>query len=162
MYKLVATIILRNGVGGRMATAPHYNKNVSILLSDIVGEINYATGNFIGDNSEPLLCKLEDRSCFNTGLSTVILHEDPLMRRVTEIIDRVVEAAIYNIWVPQYWNNYKLLSRKIATVHLLDGYYSFNLYHIQPAFYFLLIGWCLSALCFMVEIFYNRVLSKRK
>jgi len=25
MYKLVAAILLGNGVGGRMATAPHYN-----------------------------------------------------------------------------------------------------------------------------------------
>jgi len=27
MYKLVAAILLDNGVGGRMATAPHYNSN---------------------------------------------------------------------------------------------------------------------------------------
>ena len=27
MYKLVAAILLGNGVGGRMATAPHYNIN---------------------------------------------------------------------------------------------------------------------------------------
>ena len=38
----------------------------------------------------------------------------------------------------------KLGSRKIALVHLLDGYYSFKLYHMQPAFYLLLIGWWLS------------------
>ena len=27
MYKLVAAILLGNGVGGRMATAPHYTTN---------------------------------------------------------------------------------------------------------------------------------------
>ena len=26
MYKLVAAILLGNGVGGRMATAPHYSR----------------------------------------------------------------------------------------------------------------------------------------
>jgi len=31
MYKLVAAILVGNGVGGRMATAPHYNTVVVIL-----------------------------------------------------------------------------------------------------------------------------------
>ena len=139
-----------------------YHKNVSILLSDIVAKINYATGNFIGENSEPLLCKLEDGSFFKSGQSMLMFNGDPLMRRVNEIIDRVVEAGIYKNWISQYLNHHKLLSRKIALVHPLDEYYSFNLYHMQPAFYLLLMGWCVSALCFIVEMFFNRILSKRK
>jgi hypothetical protein len=82
------------------------------------------------------------------------------MRRVTEIIDRVVEAGIYNYWIPQRIPLHKLLSPKIAIVHLLDWYYRFNLYHMQPVFYLLLICWCISALCFIFEVLYNRVLSK--
>jgi hypothetical protein len=92
----------------------------------------------------------------------VMLHGDPLMRRVSEIIDRVVEAGLYNYWISFSTNILKLLSRKIAIVNPLDGYYSFNLNHMQPAFYLLLMGWCLCAICFMVELLYNRVLSKRK
>jgi hypothetical protein len=87
---------------------------------------------------------------------------DPLIKRVTEIIDRVVEAGIYNYWISKRMNKIKLEARKIAIVHPLDGYYSFNLYHMQPAFYLLLMGWCLSAICFIVELFYNRVLSNRQ
>jgi len=30
MYKLVAAILLGNGVGGRMATAPHYKGNLQV------------------------------------------------------------------------------------------------------------------------------------
>jgi hypothetical protein len=56
----------------------------------------------------------------------------------------------------------KLLSRKMSLVHPLDGYYSFNLYHMQSAFYLLWMGWCLSALCFFGEVFYNRFLSRKK
>ena len=138
-----------------------YQKNVSNLLSDILFEMNYASGDLIGENSKPLLCKLEDGVVLNFGHSMIMFHGDPLMRRVTEIIDSVVEAGIYNYWVSQFLNNYKLLSRKIALVHPLDEYYSFNLYHIQPAFYLLLMGSCLSVFCFMVEMFYNRLLCKR-
>ena len=138
-----------------------YQKNVSLLLSDIVAERYYAGDFFIGENSESSLCRLEDSVVLNPGISMVMFHGDPLLRRVTEIIDRVVEAGIYNYWISLNLIEYKSFSRKIVIVHPLDGYYSFNLYHMQPAFYLLLIGWCLSALCFMVELFYNRVLNKR-
>jgi hypothetical protein len=138
-----------------------YQKNVSILLPDIVAELYYAGGYFIGENSETSLCRLGDRVVLTYGISMVMFHGDPLLRRVTEIIDRVVEAGIYNYWISLILNEYKLFYRKIAIFHPLDGYYSFNLYHMQPVFSLLLMGWCLSALCFVVEMFYNRVLSKR-
>jgi len=139
-----------------------HQKNVSVLMSDIAAEIDYAKGDYVGENSESLLCSLEDGAVFNTALTMLMIHADPLMRRVTEVIDRVVEAGIYNHWTSLRMHSLKVRSRKIAIVDRLGGYYSFNLYHMQPAFYLLLMGSCLSALCFMVEIFYNRVLNKRK
>ena len=84
------------------------------------------------------------------------------MRRVIEIIDRVVEAGIYNYWISQYLHNFKVETREISLVHPLGGYQSFNLYYMQPAFYPLLIGWCLSAVCFMFKFLYNRVVRKKK
>ena len=137
-------------------------RNLAIFLSDAVAEIHYARGYFVGENSEPLMCSLEDGVFYNCALSMVMLHADPLMRRVTHIIDRVVEAGIHKYWVSLCFNWLKIKSRKIAIVSSLDGYYSFNLYHLQPAFYLLLMGWCLSVLSFIVEVLYYRVLSKRK
>jgi hypothetical protein len=139
-----------------------FQKNVSILLSDIVAERFYANGLLFGENSEPLLCRLEDGVVFKHGLSMIMFHGDPLMKRVTEIIDRVVEAGLYNFWISLNMNMDKLSSRKIAIVNPLDEYYSFNLYHMNPAFYLLLMGWCVSVICFMVELLYNCLLSKRK
>ena len=138
-----------------------YQKNVSILVDDTVAEQNYAVGGYVGESSELLLCKLEDGVALTTGLTMLMFHGDPLMRRVNEIIDRVVAAGLYNYWISLRMYCIKLLSRKIAIVHPLDGYYSFNLYHMQPAFYLLLMGWCLSALCFMVELLFNRLLRNR-
>jgi hypothetical protein len=57
-----------------------YQKNVSILLVDISAEILYAIGEFVGDNSELLLCKLEDGVVFITGLTMLMFHGEPLMR----------------------------------------------------------------------------------
>jgi hypothetical protein len=138
-----------------------YQKNVSILLSDIFVELHYAYGDFVGENSEPLVCRLEDGVVFNTGLTMIMLYGDPLMRRVNEIINRVVEAGLYNYWISVIMNNYKIKSHKIVIVHPLDRYYSFKLYHMQIAFYLLFMGWCISVFCFVIEVLCNRVLSKR-
>jgi hypothetical protein len=90
----------------------------------------------------------------------LMLHGDPLMKWVNKIIGRVVEAGLHKFWESLRMDLYKIYSRKIALVHPLDGYYSFNLYHMQPAFYLLLMGWCLSALSFTFEVLYNYLLSK--
>jgi hypothetical protein len=121
----------------------------------------YADGYFFGDNSEPLVCKLEDGVFLQGGLTMRMLRGDPLLRRVSEIIVRVFEAGIYNYWITLHIYGEKILLHKISLVHPLDGYYSFNLYHTQPAFYLLFMGWCLSVLCFVVEFLCSRVLSKR-
>jgi len=91
----------------------------------------------------------------------IMFHGDPLIRRFNEIIDRVIEAGLHKFWENIQMSVYKKYNPKRVIFHLLDEYYSFNLYHMQPAFYLLLMGWCLSAFCFMVEVLYNRLLSKR-
>jgi hypothetical protein len=85
---------------------------------------------------------------------------DPLMKRVNEIIGRVVEAGIYNYWMSLFFHWIKLQSQKIPIVQPLDEYYSFNLYHMQPAFYLLLMCWCVSVICFMFEVLHNLILRK--
>jgi hypothetical protein len=135
-------------------------QNASFLFDDLYADEIYAGGGFVGENSEPLVCRLEDGLVFSTGLKMIMFHGDPLMKRVTEIVDRFVEAGLYKYWISQRMYLLKLGSRKIALIHPLNGYYSFNLYHTQPAFYLLLMGWCISALCFVIELLCN--LSKRK
>ena len=54
------------------------------------------------ENSEPFLFSLKEGIVYNYGVSMIMLQGDPLMRRVPEIIDRVVEAGLYNFWISQY------------------------------------------------------------
>jgi hypothetical protein len=137
-------------------------KNLSFLILDSLAEFHYAVGNFIGENSEPFLCPLEDGVMYSTGLTMVMFLGDPLLKRVNEIIFRVVEAGLYNFWISQRLHLFKIYYKKEKIVQQLDEYYSFNLYHMQPAFYLLLMGWCLSALCFIFEVLYNQLFNKRK
>ena len=41
MYKLVAAILLGNGVGGRMATAPHCNMNLCTFREETKAQWRY-------------------------------------------------------------------------------------------------------------------------
>ena len=132
------------------------------MFSDLDIELFFASGNNLGEFSESLVCRLVAGVLHNEGLGMITLKGDPLMRKVNEIIDHVVEPGLYNYWISLDIHELKCLSRKITLVHPTDRYYSFSLYHMQPAFYLLWMGWCISAICFMVEVFYNRVLSKRK
>jgi hypothetical protein len=91
-----------------------------------------------------------------------MFHADRLMKRPNVFIDPVVESGIYKHWSFLIMNHHKIKPQNMAIDHTLDGYYSFNLYHIQPAFYLLLMGLCLSVLCFVIEVLCDRVLSKRK
>ena len=137
-----------------------YQKNILILLLEINVEFLYAMGDLVGKNSKPLLCRLEDGVFFPVSPTTMMFRGDPLLRRVNGIIDRLVEAGLYNYWNSLEVNRRKIEIGKIAIIQPLDEYYSFNLYHMQSAFCLLLMAWCFSALCFMVEVLYNCVLRK--
>ena len=91
-----------------------------------------------------------------------MFHGDQLLRRVTEIIDRVVEAGLYTFWISLRIHGLKLCSQKIAIFQPIDEYYSFNLYYMQTAFYLLLFGWCLSGLCFIFEVMYSCLFRKKQ
>jgi hypothetical protein len=107
-----------------------------------------------------MLCKLEDALVCPASLTMMMFHGDTLMKRLNDIIDRVVEAGLYNYWISIQFNSYKISSRIIILVRQINGYYGFYLYHLQTVFNLLLIVWCLSALCHLFEVLYNRVLNK--
>jgi hypothetical protein len=131
-----------------------------VYLFDMVAEGIYSIGNSFGENSELLLCRLENGVVFSFRRSMIKCHGDQLLKRVTVIIDRVDEAVIHNYWISLRMKLCKSLPRKIDLVHLLDGCYSFNLVYMQSAFYLLWMALCLSSLFFVVDFMYNNVFIK--
>jgi hypothetical protein len=130
-----------------------YHKNVSVYLSDNEFETVSRNGGFSGENGEPLLCRIDDGVIFNLRSVMLMFYGEPLLKRINDAFDRVVEAGLYNYWFSLFVEVYKIGYYKIPIFNPLDEYYSFNLYHMQPAFYLLLIGLCLSAFCFVIEVF---------
>jgi hypothetical protein len=137
-----------------------YHKNVSVLFSDFSFETSYINGSLSGENGEPLLCKVNDGVLFITEFVMLMFYGDPLLKRINDIFYRVVEACLYNDWISLLLNGERIRHQKIAIVHPLDEYYSFSLYHMQPAFYLLLMGLCLSVFCFVFEVVCFRLLNK--
>jgi hypothetical protein len=130
-----------------------FYKNVSVFLSDYYFEIQSYTGGFVGGNGEPLLCRIDDGVFLNVGSVMIMFYGEPLLERINNIFGRVLEAGLYKFWLSEFVNDYKIAYQQIAIVNPLEEYYSFNLFHMQPAFYLLLIGLCLSVFCFVIELF---------
>ena len=81
-------------------------------MSDLSSEEFCAVGVSFWEKSEPLVCKLEDGLFPQTSLTMVMFHADPLMRRVTEIIDHVIEAGLYEYWISLCLHKRKLYSQR--------------------------------------------------
>jgi hypothetical protein len=139
-----------------------YNKNVSVFMSDQIFQYESSQFRYVGGNGEPLFCGIDDGMYLNGQSVMIMFYGEPLLKRVNEIFGRVVEAGLYKFWLSQYTNLYKVLYRSIPIVNPLDEYYSFNLHHMQPAFFLFLIGLCLSAFYFVIELFCYRLLNKGK
>jgi H+/Cl- antiporter ClcA len=106
------------------------------------------------------MCRLEDGVVYSSFPSILMSPEDPVLERFTEIFNRFFETDLYNSWISMFMRLIKVVSSKVATGQPVAGYYSFNLYHMQPAFYLLLMGWCLGAFSLMLEVLYNCLLIK--
>jgi hypothetical protein len=139
-----------------------YYKNVSVFLSDYEFQIQSDNGGHVGGNGEPLLCRIDDGVFYNIQSVMVMFCGEPLLNRVNEIFGRVVEAGLYTFWLSEFVNQYKILFQNIAIFDPLDEYYSFNIYHMQPAFYLLVMGLCLSVFCFVIELVCYRLLNERR
>jgi hypothetical protein len=133
---------------------------VSVFVPDFVFDLVSHKGVLVGENGEHLLCRIDDGVFLNTQSVMIMFYGEPLLKRVNEIFGRVVEAGLYNCWKSQTLNEFKIDRHHIAIVNPLDEYYSFRLYHMQPAFYLLLFGLCLSVFCFVIELFCYRLFNK--
>ena len=71
-------------------------KCINFFISDFLAELINAIGKFVGENSEPFMCRIEDGVIYSSVLSMITFHGGPSMRRVSEIIDRLVEAVLYS------------------------------------------------------------------
>jgi hypothetical protein len=135
----------------------YVHKNISLILDELSMEERYSGSSLMDENSKPLLCPLEDGVVMYGDSVMLMRVGDPLLERINEIIDRVVEAGIFMQWKKSHLERMKLRARAIGSYSPLNTYYGFAMKHMQPAFYLLLMGYVLSTSAFFIEIAYCRV-----
>jgi hypothetical protein len=126
-------------------------KNISIILEDADVEEKYSNSSLMDENTKPLICPLDDGFTITVNIVMTMSVGDPLLERIDEIIQRIVEAGIFMQWKKSHFDKIKIRSGKIHSYSLLD-YYSFTLEHMQPAFYMLLMGFCVSTVILLLEL----------
>jgi hypothetical protein len=137
-------------------------QNVSVLMLDVSVKVAAKAFPLFKKSDKYFLCRIDDGLFYNFESVMLMFYGDPILTRVNEIIDRVMEAGLYNYWFSQFEYQYESLLLNLNTTFQIEEYYSFNLYHMQPAFYLLLMGLCLSVFCFVIEVIFYRLINKRK
>ncbi|KDR23129.1 hypothetical protein L798_15211 [Zootermopsis nevadensis] len=132
-------------------------KNISLILDELSTDEQYASSRLMDENSKPLLCPIDDGVVMH-GNHVMMMHVGhPLLDRINDIIQRVVEAGIF-----MQWKNAKLRAGALGIYSPLNNYYSFTMNHMQPAFYLLLMGISTSAFIFILELIASRLGSGRR
>jgi hypothetical protein len=127
-------------------------KNISLILDELSTEEQFARSRLMDENSKPLLCHLDDGVIMH-GNHVMMMHVgDPLLDRINDIIQRVVEAGIFMQWKKSLFSEIKLRAGAIGIYSPLNNYYSFTMNHMQPAFYLLLMGFGTSTFIFILEL----------
>jgi hypothetical protein len=158
-------IILRNRVPCLNSSVclkwAHDYKNISIILDEANIEEKYATSSLMDENSKPLICSLDDGIIMTVNIVMMMHVGDPLLERIDEIIQRVVQAGLFMQWKKLHFNMLKIRAGTLHSYSLLDDYYSFTMEHMQPAFYLLSMGFCISTLILLLELAHHRVVGFR-
>lgn len=136
-------------------------KNISLIIEELSVEEKYSTSSLIDENSKPLICPLDDGIVMTVNAVMMVRMGDPLLGRIDEIIQRVVEAGLFMQWKKSYFDKIEIESGTLHRYSLLDDYNSFTLEHMQPAFYMLLTGLCISTVILLVELAIHRVIQWR-
>jgi hypothetical protein len=140
----------------------HDYKNISIILDEVDIEEEFAGSSLMDKNSKPTICSLDDGIVMTVHIAMMMHVGDPLLERIDEIIQRVVQAGLFMQWKKLHLNMIKIRAGKLHSYSLLDDYSNFTMEHMQPAFYLLLMGLCISTLIFLLELAHHRALGFRR
>jgi hypothetical protein len=143
---------LNNTVEADLAVARVAEGTLAFLRSSCPMEYNIAL-KYKDANGVPSICKIKDDFSFNL----VAIHVPkgfPLKPKYDKVLLALVQSGLVNWW----WKHLKYTAslegaRKFGSPP--GEYIVMTLKHLQSAFYFLLIGYVLSVLLFLIEFSYH-------
>jgi hypothetical protein len=111
---------------------------------------------YVDSNGHPILCHLDET--FSRQYITVSVQRgSPMLTRYNDIIQRVIEGGFLDQWWREITFRATLLAARNFTIPVCD-YTPLSMEHLQSAFYLLILGYVISLVSFLVEIFfYSRI-----
>jgi hypothetical protein len=111
------------------------------------------------ENNRPLLCELEDGVVRRIDLAIVVRKRSPFFEVIDNVVGRIVEGGIF-MQIKKRDFVKENVKTKFDFNMLDDTYSAMNIRHLQTAFYFLMLGYVLAAVCFVTEIMWHRYRSR--
>jgi hypothetical protein len=108
---------------------------------------------FVDDNGDSLLCRLPDK-INGYQISMFMQKGNPLFCPVDSVILRFVEAGLVDFWWKQVVERQNFTTQEEGADEPIT-FFVFSLSHLNVAFKFLALGYCLSIFVFVLEILYK-------
>jgi len=117
----------------------------SVFLMEYLIAVKYMSA-----DGRPRICDIKDD--LTAGIATIYVPKGfPFKARYDKVLSSLAQAGLVNFW----WENlmYEVALEKAGDSNLLPGeYVALRMEHMQSAFYFLLLGYVLSVMSFLLEL----------
>jgi hypothetical protein len=108
---------------------------------------------FVDDNGDSLLCRLPDKIS-GYDITMFMQKGNPLFRPVNDVILRLMEAGLVDLWWSLVVYTQKLSTEKEGEVAPIT-FFVFSLSHLYVAFTCLALGYCVGISVLVLEILYK-------
>jgi hypothetical protein len=119
----------------------------------------------LGYHREALVKKEHRHQVHQFGQDTIQLNAvlllqkgSPFLLLFNDVITRTVEAGLVEYWKEAIIEERRLKAGVLAIESLKDSYVELNVLHLQGAFIFLFIGFAISSIGFLAELFFGKML----
>ena len=125
---------------------------LAFLYAKYIVEYNIAL-KYKDANGAPSICKINDDFAFSL-VAMIVPKGFPLKQKYDKVLLALLQAGLVNLW----WEHLKYTAslegaRKFGSPP--GEFIVLTLKHLQSAFYFLLIGYAMSVLLFVIELSYH-------
>jgi hypothetical protein len=128
--------------------------NISTIIYDLDMENYRRMEGWTDENNRPLLCELEDGVVRTIYTAILVRKRSPFFEVMDKVVGRIVEGGIF-----MQIKKRGFVDENVETQFHLNisdvSYSAMNLRHLQTAFYFLMLGFVLAAVCFVTEIMWH-------
>jgi len=133
--------------------------NISTPLKGLEVEIYRARGEWTDESNRRILCEMDYGFVRTLDFAIMVGKGFPIFEFIDDVLGHIIEGGIFMHIRKRSFDKLKIQS-KLDVPTFDDTYYDINIIHLQTAFYFLMLGYVLARVCFVIEIMWHWYRSK--